>query len=210
MDHAIQAVLDEYHKRSDAETERMNALPFEELNKRWDEFLLPIGPATGEVLNILIKEARCKTLLEIGTSYGYSTVWLAEAARATGGKVISLDIAPEKQDYARASLTKAGLADLVEFRHGDARDLLGAMRERIDFVLLDLWKVFYISCFDLFYPKLNPGAFIAADNMILPEFSLEDTKKYQQHVRAKAGIQSILLPIGSGIELSRYAPDEST
>jgi predicted O-methyltransferase YrrM len=209
MDQTIQAVLDEYHRRSDAETERMNALPFEELNKRWDEFLLPIGPATGQVLNILIKEARCQMILEIGTSYGYSTVWLAEAARETGGKVISLDIAAEKHEYARASLAKAGLADVVEFRLGDARDLLAAMMERVDFVLLDLWKVFYIPCFDLFYPRLNPGAFIAADNMIQPEFSLEDAMKYQRHVRAKASIQSILLPIGSGIELSRYAPDES-
>ena len=57
-----------------------------------DEFLLPVGPATGQLMNILIKEAKAKTILEIGTSHGYSTVWLAEAARATGGKVITLDV----------------------------------------------------------------------------------------------------------------------
>lgn len=204
MDSSVQAVLDEYHKRDKAESERMKEIPLEELKKRFDEFLLPIGPASGQLLNILIKEANCKTILEIGTSYGYSTVWFADAARHTGGKVISLDVVADKQQHARASLTKAGLADFVEFRSGDARDSLAAMKERVDFVLLDLWKVFYIPCFDLFYPKLNPGAFVAADNMIQPEFSREDAAKYQQHVRAKADIQSILLPVGSGIELSRY------
>ncbi len=204
MNSAIQAVLDEYHKRAKAEGEQLNKLPFEELEKRLDEFLLPIGPASGQLVNILIKEAGCKTILEIGTSYGYSTVWLAEAAHHTGGKVISLDLVADKQQHARASLTKAGLANVVEFRLGDARDSLAAMKERVDFVLLDIWKVFYIPCFDLFYPKLNPGAFVAADNMIEPEFSREDAEKYQQHVRAKADIQSILLPVGSGIELSRY------
>ena len=81
MDEVIQTVLDEYHRRAQAETALMKALPFEDLEKRLDEFLLPIGPATGQVLNILIKEARCKTIVEIGTSYGYSTIWLAEAAR---------------------------------------------------------------------------------------------------------------------------------
>jgi predicted O-methyltransferase YrrM len=207
MDKAVQAVLDEYHERAKAEWKVINATPLEELEKRWDEFLLPIGPASGQILNILIKEAGCKTILEIGTSYGYSAVWLAEAARHTGGKVISLDVVAEKQEYARASLTKAGLAERVEFSLGDARDSIAAMKERVDFVLLDLWKTFYIPCFDLFYPKLNPGAFIAADNMIEPEFSRPDAEKYQQHVRARRDIQSILLPVGSGIELSRKVPD---
>lgn len=204
MDSTIRAVLDEYHKRAKAEFERMNQMPFEELDKRWDEFLLPIGPHSGQLVNILIKEAECKTILEVGTSYGYSTIWLAEAARKTGAKVISLDLIPEKQQYARDSLTRTGLLDFVEFRLGDARDSISAMKENVDFVLLDVWKVFYIECFDRFYPKLNPGAFIAADNMIQPEFSLPDTLKYQAHVRSKPDIQSMLLPVGSGIELSRY------
>lgn len=210
MDRAVEVVLQEYDKRAEAENELLHALPFEELNKRLDEFLLAIGPATGQVLNILIKEAGSKTILELGTSYGYSTVWLAEAARETGGKVISLDVVAEKQQYALASLKKAGLADLVEFRLGDAGELLAAMKERIDFVLLDLWKNYYIACFDLIYPKINPGALIAADNMIEPEFSRPDAQKYQKHVRARRDMESILLPIGSGIELSRKNTETAT
>jgi predicted O-methyltransferase YrrM len=204
IDQAIQSVLNEFHARATAESERIRQIPFEELQTRWDEFLLPVGPAFGQVMNVLIKEAGFRTILEVGSSYGYSTVWLAEAARHTGGKVISLEIHPGKQEHARESVTKAGLAGFVDFRLGDARESIRAMKERVDFVLLDLWKVFYIDCFDLVYTKLNPGALIAADNMIFPEFSREAAVKYQQHVRAKPDIQSVLLQVGSGMELSRY------
>ena len=110
MDRAIEAVLQEYQKRAEAENERLHVLPFEELNKRLDEFLLAIGPATGQVLNILIKEAGSKTILELGTSYGYSTVWLAEAARETGGKVISLDLVAETDGIMHAPEDFAGAA----------------------------------------------------------------------------------------------------
>ena len=204
MDEAVEAVLQEFHARADEEGQRIRHIPQEEFESRWDEFLLPVGPAFGQMMSILITEGRCQTILEIGTSYGYSTVWLADAARHTGGKVISLDIHPEKQKHARAALAKAGLAKFVEFRLGDARESIAGMKERADFVLLDLWKVFYIECFDLFYPRLNPGALIAADNMIFPESSREDAAKYQKHVRAKPDIQSMFLPVGSGMELSRY------
>jgi predicted O-methyltransferase YrrM len=204
MDSVIEAVLDEFEKRANAEFQVIRQLPVEQFQKRFDEFLLPVGPAFGQLMNILIKETKSRTILEIGTSYGYSTLWLAEAARETGGKVISLDIHAEKQKHARAALRRAGLADFVEFRLGDALDSLSAMKERVDFVLLDLWKQFYIPCFDLFYPKLNSGALIAADNMIQPEFSRDEAVKYQKHVRATPDIQSMLLPVGSGMELSRY------
>ena len=82
MDAAIEAVLREYEKRHEAELKMMREAPPAELAKRLDEFLLPVGPATGQLMNLLIKEAKAKTILEVGTSYGYSTVWLAEAARA--------------------------------------------------------------------------------------------------------------------------------
>jgi len=70
-------------------------------------------------------------------------------------------------------------------------------------VLLDLWKDLYVPCFDLFYPKLGSGAMVVADNMIFPEFSRRDAEDYRRHVRAKADLQSVLLPVGSGIEVSR-------
>jgi predicted O-methyltransferase YrrM len=204
MDSAIENVLRKYDERSAAEMKRIRDMPPAEMMKHIDEFLLPVGPATGQLMNILIKEAKAQTILEIGTSHGYSTVWLAEAARASGGKVTTLDVHAGKQQYARNALSEAGLASVVEFKLGDARESIAALPGPIDFVLLDLWKDLYIPCFDLLYPKLRSGAIVVADNMLFPEFSRADAEIYRSHVRAKADIQSVLLPVGSGIELSRY------
>jgi len=204
MNSAVETVLADYHKRAEAEHKEMEARPRDEIRRRIDEFLIYIGPTVGRFLHALVTEAEAKTIVEIGTSYGYSTVWLADAARETGGKVISLDVHAGKQDYARKSLAKAGLADHAEFRLGDARETLAALEGPFDFVLVDLWKDLYVPCFDLCYPKLGKGAFIAADNMTYPEYARDDALAYRKHVRARPGIESILLPLGSGIELSRY------
>lgn len=203
MDSAIETVLRQYDQRAADEMKQMQELPPGEFAKRIDEFLLAVGPATGQLMNLLIKEAKARTILELGTSHGYSTVWLAEAARTTGGKVITLEIHTGKQQYARQALSKAGLADFVEFKLGDARESIAALAGPIDFVLLDLWKDLYIPCFDLFYPKLGSGAMVVADNMIFPEFSRREAEDYRTHVRTKGDFQSVLLPVGSGIELSR-------
>jgi predicted O-methyltransferase YrrM len=203
IDQAVQRVLDEYEARSAAETERWNNLEWDSFVRERDKFLLAVGPATGRLMNLLVKEGDFKGILEIGTSYGYSTVWLAEAARATGGRVITLELHAEKQNYARERLTRAGLVDFVDFRPGDAKSLLSTMGVPVDFVLLDLWKDLYVPCFDLFYPKLNPGALVVADNMLFPESARTHAAAYQKHVRSKPDIQSILLRVGSGLEVSR-------
>jgi predicted O-methyltransferase YrrM len=114
-----------------------------------------------------------------------------------------LEIHAEKQKHARASIEKAGLTGLVDFRLGDARDSLSKLKESVDFVLLDLWKNLYIECFDLFYPRLREGALIVADNMLYPESARADAEGYRQHIRTKPGIESVLLPVGSGLELTR-------
>ncbi len=70
-------------------------------------------------------------------------------------------------------------------------------------MLVDLWKDLYIPCFDLFHPNLGSGAMVVADNMIFSEFSRRDAEHYRRHVPAKSDLQSVLLPVGSGIEVSR-------
>lgn len=204
MDKKVQQVLGAFETRSNKEGERMRNMNESEMQQHLDEFLLSVGPATGQLLNLLAKEREAKTILEVGSSYGYSTVWLAEAARETDGKVISLEVHAGKQEHARASIQKAGLHGFVDFRLGDARDLLAKLKGKVDFVLLDLWKELYIPCFDLFYPRLSAGAFVVADNMTDPEFTRPAAEAYRKHIRKKSGIQSVLLPVGSGVELSRY------
>lgn len=204
MDPAVRRVLEEYEARSAAEEKRWQELEWDHFVKERDKFLLAVGPATGQFMNLLVREAGARVILEVGTSYGYSTVWLAEAARATGGRVITVELQAHKQLYARERLTQAGLASFVNFRVGDAKEILAKLDTSIDFVLLDLWKDLYIPCFDLFYPHLNPGAVIVADNMLFPESARTHAASYQRHVRSKPDIQSMLLRVGSGLEVSRY------
>jgi len=203
MDQTVENIIREYEKRSDAETARSREMDDKEFFRHRDEFLLSVGSATGQLLNLLARQSGAKTILEVGSSFGYSTVWLAEAARANGGRLITLEAIAEKQEYARTQIQKAGLADFVDFRHGDARDSIAKLEGTIDFVLLDLWKDLYIACFDLFYPLLSPGALVVADNMLYPESSKTHAMNYRKHVRIKRDIQSILVPVGSGLELSR-------
>jgi predicted O-methyltransferase YrrM len=204
MDAAILEVLAEYEKRGAEEHKRQLQDGLEKWLDQRDEFLISVGPATGQLLNILAKSIQAKTIVELGTSYGYSTVWLAEAARANDGKLISLDKADYKQAYAKERIARAGLTGYVEFRLGDALETLRSLKGPFDFVLVDLWKELYVPCLELFYPELAPGAFIAADNMIYPDVYRESAVEYRKRVRSKPKIDSVLLPVGSGVELSRY------
>jgi predicted O-methyltransferase YrrM len=208
MDSRVEAVLAEYDQRAAREWAMMRDMSLEETMRRVDEFLISIGPDTGMLLNVLIKGARSKTIVELGTSYGHSTVFLAEAARACDGHVVSIDISAAKQRHAHEQLAEAGLGSVVEFVTGDAREVLAAMPGPLDFVLIDLWKDLYVPCFDLAYPKLAEGAFIAADNILFPDIFRAEMNIYRRHVRERAGIESVLLPVGSGIELSRFARDK--
>jgi predicted O-methyltransferase YrrM len=202
MDNKIAAVLEEYHARIRAEqSQPRNANAGADAR---DQRLLAVGPETGQLINILAKSLAAPTILEIGTSYGYSGIWLAEAARATGGRLITLELQGYKAAYAKDMATKAGLADHVDFRVGDAVTLIAELSGPVDFVLLDLWKDLYVPCLEAFYPKLAPGAIIVADNMLRP--GGEEVARYGRTVRTKPDITSILLPVGSGIEISRFSP----
>src|SRR5262249_22571881 len=203
MDERVKAVLDEYHARLDAEWKRLREQPPPGgLDQIRDQLLLAVGPDTGRLLHILAKSLAKPNILELGTSYGYSGIWLGDAARATGGRVTTLELADYKAKHAREMAAKAGLADWIDHRVGDAVKLIREIDFKIDFVLVDLWKDLYVACLEAFYPKLNPGAIVVADNMRVPDPVA--AKRYQDAVRAKRGMTSVMLPVGSGIEISRY------
>jgi predicted O-methyltransferase YrrM len=166
LDSRVEAVLAEYDRRAESEMALITQLSHEEVARRVDEFLISIGPDTGS-----FKSARAQTILELGTSYGHSTVFLAKAAAVTGGRVITIDVGADKQRHAHAKLVAAGLESAVDFCTGDAREIIATLPGPFDFVLIDLWKDLYIPCFDLVFPKLADGAFLAADNILSPEFT---------------------------------------
>ena len=85
---------------------------------------------------------------------------------------------------------------------GDATQMLKTLDGPFDLVLVDLWKNLYVPCLDLFYGKLAQNAVIVADNMLFPEMARADAEAYRSAIKGKKNLQSVLLPIGNGIELS--------
>ncbi len=201
---ALRAVIEEYEARAEREDKLWETLSPEEAARRRDEMLLPVGRAAGVLMNLLIREAGARRILEVGSSYGYSTHWLADGARAVDGRVTSLELVAAKTAYARERLGRAGLEQYVEFRIGDALASLEALPGPFDFVLIDLWKDLYVPVFERLYPKLAPGALIVADNMIEPQSARAHAQAYRARVRAAARMSSVLLNLGNGLELSRY------
>jgi predicted O-methyltransferase YrrM len=200
MDQAFERVFDRYRARQQQEAQVMGD-PARLMRDR-DQLLLAVGEKAAHLLHALIVGRGATQILELGTSYGYSTLFLADAARETGGRVVSIDVARDKQDFARGELADAGLDGFVEFRTGDALELLRQAPGLWDFVLLDIWKDVYVPAFQLLRGKLADNAIIAADNMLQPEMARPDAEKYRAAVRAAPEFQSVLLPIGQGIELS--------
>lgn len=204
MDDKITKILDAYHEviREEKSAPRQEAPGGRDGGQ--DRRMRAVGPDTGRFLNILAGSLDKPVILEIGTSFGYSGIWLGEAARRSRGRLITMELHDYKSAYASDMADKAGLAGHIDFRVGDAVEMIRAMPDGIDFILLDLWKDLYVPCLEAFYPKLNAGAIIVADNML--SHGNEDIAAYGRAVRAKPGISSVLLPVGAGLEVSRFDP----
>jgi len=196
----LAAVMAEYHRLIDEE--KRGLIPRADRAHRF----MAVGPETGQMLNIFARSLAAPRVLELGTSYGYSTLWLADGARAAGGRVTTLELHADKADFARAMARKAGLDEIIDFRVGDALALLPQLPGPFDLVLVDHWKALYRPSFVLFRDRLAPGAILVADNMVQGG-STEGQDDYAQAVRSMPGMSSVLLPVGSGIEVSRYLPE---
>jgi predicted O-methyltransferase YrrM len=156
-----------------------------------------LAPTSAEFLSILVSGIGAKKIVEIGGSSGISTIALAAAAQQTHGKLISLEIEPLRQAESKETIARLGLSEFVDFRLGDATQVLPRFRD-LELVLIDCEKQDYIRFFDMLH--LRPGAIVVADNIL--SHHLTD---YVAHVRSRHGAASITLPIGQGLELTRVA-----
>lgn len=139
---------------------------YRDFYRRLKDFPLAVSRETGTLLYMLARGCRARTIVEFGTSFGISTLHLAAALRDNGGgRLITSEFEPSKVAKARENLKAGGLIDLVEFRQGDALQTLNAdLPEVIDLVLLDGAKALYPEILSLLESRLNPGAFVIADN----------------------------------------------
>jgi predicted O-methyltransferase YrrM len=130
---------------------------------------MPISPQGGDLLYILVRAERPSTVVEFGTSYGISTIYLATAVADNGtGHVVSTELSAVKVVAARANLTEARVADRVTILHGDAMSTLHDIPAPVDFVLLDGWKDLCLPVLRSLESRLAVGALIVADDINLP------------------------------------------
>lgn len=158
-----------------------------------------ITPDVGLFLNIMVKATKAKNVLEIGTSNGYSTIWLGLAAKENEGKVTTIEYDERKVKLAKENLKRASLFDVVNLIEGDAKKLLQEDEEEYDFIFIDAEKEDYITYFDLVFPKLKVNGVIIADNVVSHSDIL---KEYVNYVRANPNTQSCLIPVGRGEEFT--------
>jgi predicted O-methyltransferase YrrM len=157
-----------------------------------------VEPETAELLALLIRSTRARNVLEIGTSNGYSTIWLADAVEATEGTLVSVEIDSERTESARANLARAGLA--AELRTEDAAQTLQAARDGCwDFVFLDAERPAYVSYWPHLLRTLRPhGGLLAIDNVLS---HADEVVEVGLLIAAEPSVESVLVPIGAGLRL---------
>jgi len=164
---------------------------------------IPVSRGQGEFLYLLVRAGKPKTVIEFGTSFGISTVYLAAGLRDNGeGLVIGTEIEPSKHARALANLRDAGLTEYAEVRLGNALETLRDVPEPVDLVFLDGWKDLYLPVMELLEPRLRPGSVVLADNIFTFRTAL---RPYVERVQSGAhGFESTTLRIGDGFEYSVY------
>lgn len=145
------------------------------------EAYMPVVPAFGKLLYTLVRVSRARTVLEFGTSFGISTIFLAAALRANGsGRVITIERDARKVERAGQHLHSAGLSDFVEHVCGDARAVLGARSwGPIELLFLDGPKAMYLDVLKRVEPELRDGALVVSDNS-----EMDSARAYLEYLRA--------------------------
>jgi len=189
LDERVRAVLARLEAEDDREREE--GVPPSERS-------LAVGPEAGRLLFALVAPNAGCEVLEIGASRGYSTVWLAAAARILGGRVVSLEQDPAKVEAWRRNIAEAGLEEWTQLIEGDALETVAALEEGFDVVFLDAWKDDYERLFQLAREKLEPGGLVVADNVV----SHAALSAYVEARQADATLVSLTVPVGNGLEVT--------
>jgi predicted O-methyltransferase YrrM len=215
-DPAIAAVLDRLYKAADRQ---LGSLLWHYLPKLpgllwgkgipWDQTktdfyrdkYIPIEPDQGALLYLLARSLNAKTIVEFGTSFGISTIYLAAAVRDNGGGiVIGTERVPEKVVQARKNIAEAGLEAYVEIRQGDALETLKTLNQPIDLVLMDGWANLAIEVLKLVDPFIRRGGIIVSDNVGTFKEALRSYVEFLQN--PESGYRSATLALKGGTEFA--------
>ncbi len=196
MDSKVLNVIDRLNRQSNRERSgKSKVAP--------DQEMLAITADTGIFFSVLLKAIKARCILEVGTSAGYSTLWFADAMdRNHSTRIITIEMNPQKVEWALKNFKEAGLDKMIEIKQGIALDLLPKLKGKFDFVFLDADKENIIRYFDIVLPMVRIGGIIAADNMLYPDHFRPAMRKYARHVHTRPNVQSVTVPIGMGEEIT--------
>jgi predicted O-methyltransferase YrrM len=159
-----------------------------------------VEPETAELLGVLVRALGARRVLEIGTSNGYSTIWLADAALAVGGAVVSLEVESERTAQALANLTRAGVKGAADLRVQDAAEALPAHEDAAwDLIFLDAERPAYAGYWPHLLRILVPRGLLVVDNALSHAKELVD---FSELVYGAEGVTSTLLTVGAGVLLA--------
>ena len=165
-----------------------------------------IAHQTAEFISMLIKISKVKNVLEIGTSNGYSTLWIADALKdaGVGGHLTTIEFYEKRQSIARENIEKCKLSDYVTFKQGRALEILSDLDFVPDMVFIDANKSEYIQYFDLLKDKLPKGAIILADNVVSHASKVAD---FLDEIKNDVRYQSQVLDLPAGLLMALKLTD---
>jgi predicted O-methyltransferase YrrM len=190
VDDRLSALLEQLHddgvRHDEARSERL-------------ERLRNVEPATALVLALLLRAMGALRVLELGTSNGYSTLWLADAARSVGGRVMSVDVDRARSAAAAENLDRGGLRQLVELRVQDAAATLARSADSWwDLIFLDAERPAYAGYWPDLVRVLRPGGLLAVDNVLS---HAEEVHEFRELIAADRRVSEALVPTGAGLLL---------
>lgn len=164
----------------------------------FEHVYLSISSEQGEDLTRLIVQNDIKQVVEFGTSFGISTLYLAQGVSETGGSIITTELIASKANKAIENFKKAGVNDLIEVRIGDAMETLKGHQDPIDLLLLDGWKDLYMPLFNMLEPNFHNDTYIYVDNA-----NMSDSQVFLNSI-AKSGKYAIQFMFGGSVALVTY------
>ena len=194
--------------RSFIERDSKMLTAIEESSVLRDDIQPSIEPELGKFLGLLVRLTRAKKILEIGSGIGYSALWLGEALKTTGGKLLTIDNHTRTHREVLATIKTAGLSHVVESILGDAETIVPSLEGEWDLIFQDGGKYLYPLLYEALFARLKIGGVLVADDTLFkvnPEVRKGlglYTDAYNKKVFSDTRLYSVLLPVGHGVTVS--------
>ncbi len=216
-DPKLEALLDRLHAQSDTQIDETNAyferreqeVPIDDegfydddMHRFLSDKMVALDRDKAQFCYLLCRSLRATRVVEAGTSFGVSTLYLAAAVRdnqVENGVVIGTEYEPKKVEIARANFKEAGLSEFIDLREGDLRQTLQDIDGPVDFMLVDIWEV-ALPALELVSPHLRPGAIVACDNTTVDAAEYHDYFEFVHDPRNR--LRTMTVPFEGGFELT--------